>query len=107
MKPTIAQFLKVKDFPFVIKDKNGAEIYREDSDGFWEKYEYNAQGNIIYYESSDGFWNKSEYDAQGNEIYFENSYRDIIDNRLKTVEMTLQEVADKLGMDVKTIRIKE
>ena len=32
--------LKVKDFPFVIKDKNNNEIYCEDSNGFWWKQEY-------------------------------------------------------------------
>jgi len=31
---TIAQQLKVKDFPFTIKDKQGKEIYWEDSDGY-------------------------------------------------------------------------
>jgi hypothetical protein len=148
MKPTIAQFLKVKDFPFIIKDKNGNMIYHENSKGFWNKREYNDQGNEIYVERSDGFWYKSdykngkeiyfedsngywskyeydekgneiycrnsngywskrEYDAQGNETYYESSDGTVIDNRPKTVEMTLQDIADKLGMDVKTIRIKE
>jgi hypothetical protein len=87
MKETLAQFLKVKDFPFTIKDKNGKQIYFEDSNGFWSKTEYNSDGNEIYYEHSNGF---------------------IIDKRPKpVVEMTLQEVASKLGMDVKSIRIKD
>ena len=30
----IAQQLKIKDFPFIIKDKNGNEIYYENSDGY-------------------------------------------------------------------------
>ena len=86
MKPTIAQFLKVKDFPFVINDKNGNEIYYERSTGFWSKREYNAQGDQIYYEDSTGY---------------------IFDKRPRVIEMTLQQVADKLGMDVKNIRIKD
>jgi len=87
MKETLAQFLKVKDFPFIIKDKNGKQIYYENSTGFWSKTEYNSDGNEIYYEHSDGF---------------------IIDKRPKAVvEMTLQEIASKLGMDVKSIRIKD
>jgi len=87
MKETIAQFLKVKDFPFIIKDKNG---------------------NIIYYENSNGFWCKREYNSDGNEIYYEHSNGFIIDKRPKpVVEMTLQEIASKLGMDVKSIRIKD
>ena len=59
---TISQQLNVKDFPFEIKDKNG---------------------NQIYYENSDGFWVKLEYDSNGNEIYFENSNGKVIDNRPK------------------------
>jgi YD repeat-containing protein len=51
---TIAQQLNIKDFPFSIKDKQGNELYFEDSDGFWHKLEYDSSGNIIYYEDSDG-----------------------------------------------------
>jgi hypothetical protein len=128
MKETIAQFLKVKDFPFCIKskdnkeiysedsdgrwfkreyDQNGNKIYSEDSNGFWSKREYNLNGKEIYRENSDGFWYKCEYNLNGKEIYFENSKGTIIDNRPKVIELTLQEVADKLGVDVKNLRIKE
>ena len=51
---TIAQQLKIKDFPFIIKDKNGKEIYYENSNGDWIKREYNANGKEIYWEDSDG-----------------------------------------------------
>jgi len=51
---TIAQQLKIKEFPFTIKDSNGNEIYWEDSDGYWIKSEYDSNGNQIYYETSDG-----------------------------------------------------
>ena len=64
---TIAQQLKIKDFPFIIKDKNG---------------------NVIYYENFDGYWWKSEYDAQSNEIYLENSDGYIKDNRPKIDQPT-------------------
>lgn len=108
MKPTIAQFLKVKDFPFIIKDKNGKMIYYERSCGYWSKREYDDEGKVIYYETSNGFWSKREYDDNGKEIYYENSDGIVIDKRLKPViEMTLQEVADKLGMDASQIRIKD
>lgn len=36
---TIAQQLKIKDFPFRIKDKEGNQIYYENSNGFWAKSE--------------------------------------------------------------------
>ena len=50
---TIAQQLNIKDFPFVIKDKQGNEIYYEIF-GYWFKREYDSSGNIKYYENSDG-----------------------------------------------------
>ncbi len=52
---TIAQQLNIKDFPFVIKDKQGNEIYYEDSKGNWYKQEFNEQGNEIYYEDVCGY----------------------------------------------------
>ena len=126
---TIAQFLKVNTFPFVIKDKNGKEIYREVSNGywskreyddegneiryensygFWDKREYDDRGNQIRYESSNGFWIKHEYDDEGNEIYSEDSNGQIIDNRPKPmIELTLEDIAKLKGVDASQIRIKE
>jgi len=124
---TIAQQLKIKDFPFTIKDKNGKEIYHEDSDGFWwrcerdangneiyfecsdgswQKWEYDANGNQIYCRNSTGFWWKKEHDANGKEIYYENSDGVIRDNRPKQVELTLEQIADKLGINVSQLKIK-
>lgn len=51
---TIAQQLKIKEFPFIIKDKNGNRIYYEDSNGHWWKHVYNDKGNEIYCETSGG-----------------------------------------------------
>ena len=42
--------------------------------------------NLIYFEDSDGFWEKCEYDSKGNEIYYENSRGEIIDDRPKPCE---------------------
>ena len=54
---TIAQQIKW-DFKnngdLVIKDKNGNRIYLEGSHGYWEKQEYDSQGNEVYYEDSSG-----------------------------------------------------
>ncbi len=69
---TISQQLNIKDFPFTINDKDGNQIYLENSDGYWHKREY-KDGNQIYYEHSDGFWWKSEY-KDGHEIYYETSH---------------------------------
>lgn len=70
---TIAQQLNVTEFPFEIKDKDGNEIYHEDSNGYWTKREYDSEERVIYYEDSTGYWRKSEYDSDGNELYYENS----------------------------------
>jgi hypothetical protein len=78
---TIAQQLNVKDFPFVIKDKNNNKIYYENSDGYWVKQEFDSNNNIIYWEDSDG---------------------EILDNRPKsTPEYTMEELVAKLGFDFK------
>jgi hypothetical protein len=128
-KQTFAQFLNVKDFPFVIEDKNGKLIYHEYSDGSWVKREYDNKGKEIRFENSSGFWVKSEYNNQGKEIYYENSYgfwvkweRDdegnriyleysngyIVDKRPKPmIELTLEDIAKMKGVDVSQIRIKE
>ena len=64
-----------------IYDTNGNQIYDEDSDGYWSKYEYDTNGNRIYYENSNGYWIKQEYDTNGNKIYHEDSDGYIRDNR--------------------------
>jgi hypothetical protein len=85
MRETIAQFLKVTDFPFTIKDKNGNTIYQENSNNWWCKWEYDSNDNQIYYETSDGT---------------------IVNNRPK-VELTLDEIANKLGINVSQLKIKK
>lgn len=50
---TIAQQLNVKHFPFIINDKNGNEIYKEYSNGYWFSREYDSDGGILYMETSE------------------------------------------------------
>ena len=112
MTTTIAQQLKIKDFPFVINDKDGNVIYYENSTGFWVKKEYDSNGNGIRYEESNGFWSKSERDANGIEIRYEDSTGYTKDNRQwpfskAIVELTLQQIADKMGIKVEQLRIKD
>ncbi len=95
---TIAQQLNIKEFPFSIKDSNGNMIYYENSDGFWEKREYDSKGNQIYFENSNGYWAKSEYDSKGKEIYYENSNGTVIDNRPKTEIQKAIELLTKEGL---------
>jgi len=44
-------------------------------------YVDDQNGKLIYFEDSNGSWEKWEYDTNGNEIYWENSYGEIEDNR--------------------------
>jgi hypothetical protein len=97
---TIAQQLKIKEFPFEIKDSKGQEIYRENSYRFWYKREYDSNGNQIHYEDSTGYWSKREYDSKGNEIYYENSYGTIHDYRPKTDIQKAIELLTKEGLIV-------
>jgi hypothetical protein len=116
---TIAQQLKIKEFPFTIKDSKGnviycetstgywikreydskgKEIYYETSDGYWIKREYDSKGKEIYYETSTGYWIKREYDSKGKEIYWENSYGTIVDNRPKSEVQKAIELLTKEGL---------
>lgn len=83
---TIAQQLKVKDFPLIIKD---------------------SKGKYIYFETSDGFWYKNEYDTNGNRIYFEDSNGYIINNHPKSVELSMDDIASKFGVSVSQLKIKK
>lgn len=60
-------------------DEQGREIYFEDNYGNWERREYN--GNEFYLENHRGYWQRSIYDDQGNEIYYEDSDGGFEDNR--------------------------
>lgn len=95
---TIAQQLKITEFPFEIKNSNGKLIYYEDSYAYWAKYEYDASGNQIYWENSNGSWSKREWDASGNVIYFENSNGTIVDKRPKTEIQKAIELLIKAGL---------
>jgi hypothetical protein len=107
MNKTIAQQLKITEFPFIIKDKNGNQIYLETSRGYWYKYEYDQNGKEIYFENSHGYWSKRQYDQNGKVIYYETSDGNITDNRPKVVELTLDEIAKKLNIDVNLLKIKK
>ena len=115
---TIAQQLKIKEFPLQIKDSKGNEIYYENStlwekseydskgnriyyensDRYWLKRKYDSKGNLIYLETSNGYWTKYEYDSEGNLIYYENSNGGIVDNRPKTDVQKAIELLTKEGL---------
>lgn len=99
---TIAQQLKIKEFPFIINNNRGKEIYWEDNTGYWVKREYDDNGNNIYSDTSKGYWTKREYDNAGNLVYIETSDGRRTDRRPKPVpEYTMEELVDKLGHNFK------
>ena len=82
---TVAQVLK-HDFSkgkLYLYGSNGNIIYRETSDGYWIKRDYDVNGNIIYFEDSKEYWFKKEFDSNKKQIYYENSDGKIIDKRPK------------------------
>ena len=81
---TIAQQLGVKDYPFIIKDSRGNQIYIESITGYWHKSRYDLKNNEIYFEDSSGFWRASEF-INSERVYYENSEGEIIDNRPKPI----------------------
>ena len=102
---TITEQLNVKEFPFIIKDKNGNIIYYEFEDKSWVRRELDEEGNETYYETYSGFWSKSEYDSNNNNLYYEDSYGYKSDNRV--VELTLDQIAEKFGIEVSQLKIKK
>jgi hypothetical protein len=94
---TIAQQLKVRNFPLIITDSQNEQIYFETSDGYWIKREYDERGNRIRFETSTGYWSICEYDDKDREIYFENSEGDVTDNRPKTDIQKAIELLEKNG----------
>lgn len=44
---TLAQFLEIEDFPFIIRDEKGNIIYTEWENGDWEKIVRGIHGHIL------------------------------------------------------------
>jgi hypothetical protein len=106
-----------------IYNSNRSIIYSENSDGYWEKYEYDQKGKCIYTEDSMGSWSKYEYDPiwgyetyyedsqgawlkrefnkSGNEIYYENSNGRIIDRRNNITESNIIKKIKKSDLTIK------
>ena len=129
-KQTITQFLGIKvdkNNPFVINNADGKELYFEDYTGSWINRQYDERGNQVHVKTSSGFWAKRTfiendqmvryedsynnwynyaYDAKGYRVFEENNAGVLYDRRPK-IELTIREIADKLGVSVELLRIKE
>ena len=60
-------------YPIAINDAAGKETYREESDGYWSRREYDSAGKLTYRESSGDYWSRIKYDSNGKETYYEES----------------------------------
>ena len=108
MSKTIAEQLNIKEFLFIIKDKNGNKTYSEDSNKFWYRKEYDSNGNVTYSENSNKYWSRREYDSNGNETYFEDSNGMTWETpKASIIELTLEDIAKLKGVPVNQIRIKD
>ena len=54
-------------------DDNGNELTYKSSKGYWEERTYDERGNELTYKDSDDYWRESTYDDNGNELTYKNS----------------------------------
>jgi hypothetical protein len=57
LSETLTELGIASTLPIQIKDTKGRTTYYEERsrDGFWYRYEYDANGNATYYENSRGY----------------------------------------------------
>ena len=87
--------MKANNYPHITRDSKGNIIHYKDSNGDESWREYDERDNRIHFKSSNGLevW----YDSEGNEI----------PNPNNTMELTLEDIAEKFKVDVKNIKIKK
>ena len=62
------------EFPIVIKDRVGNEIYRHyENNSFWEKT-YDENNNVLTYKNSDGYLAELTYDDKSKQLTYKDSY---------------------------------
>lgn len=104
------------NYPHITKDSKGNIIHCKCVDGYEYWRECDSNGNLIHYKNSTGFEYWCEFDSKGNLIYYKDSDGDEywydsngspIPNPNEIKELTLEEIAEKFGVSVKSIRIKD
>ena len=104
------------NYPHTTKDSKGNLIHYKKSDGceYWREFDKN--NNIIHYKVSDGYESWKEFDKNNNKIHYKNSngYETWYDskgneipNPNQTKEISMDEIAQLLKIDVKNLKIKK
>jgi len=83
------------NYPHVTKDSKGNMIYSKESNGYESWQEFDKNNNMIHFKNSNG--NESWYDSKGNEIPNPDSIK----------EISMDEIAKLLNIDVKNLKIKK
>lgn len=99
---TISQQLGNYIFPFIINDAKGRLMYVENSQAYWEKYNYDVRGNKTHFETSAGNWRRSEYDDANDEVYRITHVGVVFDKRPAAQTLTRVSMAEKLGISLET-----
>jgi YD repeat-containing protein len=104
------------NYPLVTKDSKGNVVHTKNSDGYETWIEYDKNNNRIHYKDSDGYENWREYDENNNlihrkdsngfEVWFDSEGISIPNPNLVT-EVTLEDIAEKFGVSVKSLKIKK
>jgi len=105
------------------KDEKGNQTFAENSDGYWCKREFDSNGNEIYYEDSDGtiIDNRPKVSevhitmADIKDSIYKAASADFIisiisiqrSTPLKEIELTMDEIAKALNIDVNLLKIKK
>jgi YD repeat-containing protein len=106
----------VINYPLITKDSKGNVVHLKASNGYERWYEYDEKNNQIHLKDSDGFEYWKEYDENNNLIHYKdsNGYEVWYDsegiripNPNLVTEVTLDQIAKKFGVDVKSLKIKK
>ena len=101
------------EFPIIIKDKRGNEIYSQYESGYWEQYTYDDNSNVLTCKDSYGDWYEYTYDDNRNVLTYKDSDGDykikgeyVTKQEFKafvngTPEYTMEELVAKLGHNFK------
>ena len=68
MTTTIGEKLGITNYPFLVNDSKGNEIYHEDVDNetgerTWERNEYDSDNRLVFSTNSNGFFEEIKYEG--------------------------------------------